>query len=237
MHHLNIFFIVTGAFGILLPTVAPSKSPQAERRIFWAGFLIAAISAFFIAYPPDWKAGIGWALLVSFTMIVRAYFSTSYIKIRRKVRAFHVEDTRVDLTPDSGTPPSIDDPGHDPAPDAYGGLGLTTARKMWWLMVFLMTLCALGVAEYFHFKDSPWSAASAGAVVVIMATALGYMDASWEYPIARGQRIQFGAASIITLGVFTFFYLGAYSAGKRSPWRNKQSLEYRAHPRHQKMWP
>lgn len=160
MHHLNIFFIVTGAFGILLPTMIPSKRPQVERRIFWAGFLIASISAFFIAYPPDWKAGIGWALLASFTKIVRAYFSTSYIKIRGKVHAFHVEDSRPDFTPDSA--PDIDEPGHDPVPDAYGGLGLTTAKKMWWLMVFLMALCALGVAEYFHFKDSPWSAASAG---------------------------------------------------------------------------
>ncbi|WP_232315565.1 hypothetical protein [Mycobacterium celatum] len=237
MHHLNTFFIVTGAFGILLPTVIPSKSPQAERRIFWIGFLTASISAFFIAYPPDWKAGIVWALLASFTMIVRAYFSTSYIKIRGKVHAFHVEDSRPDLTPDSGTPSSIDYPGRDPAPDAYGGLGLTTAKKMWWLMVFLMALCALGVAEYFHFKDSLWSAALAAAVVVIIATALGHMDASWEYPIARRQRIQFGAASIITLGVFAVFYLGAYYAGKRWPWRNKRSLEYRAHPRHQKMWP
>lgn len=72
---------------------------------------------------------------------------------------------------------------------------------------------------------------------MIIATALGYMDASWKYPIARRQRLQFGAASIITLGVFTVIYLGAYYAGKRWPWHNKGSLEYRAHPRHQKMWP
>jgi hypothetical protein len=235
VHHVNIFFIVTGAIGILFPAVVPSNDPRVERRLFWAGFLIASISGFFIAYPPDWKAGIGWALLAGFTMIVRAYFSTSYIKIRGKIYAFHVEDSRSDHSSDSA-PPGIDDPDHD-SPDAYSGLGLTTAKKMWWLMVFLMVICAGNVIGYIVDRDDPWVAGVMAVFGVTLATALGYMDASWEYPIARRQRLQFGIASIITLGVFTALYLGAYYAGKRWPWRNKRSLEYRAHPRHQKRWP
>lgn len=234
MHHLNVFFIVTGAVGILLPVVAPSSNRRVERRLFWGGFVFATISAFFIFYPPDWKGGVIWVLLVCFTMIVRAYFSTSYIKIRGKIYAFHVEDSRPDPSTDSMPPPGSDEPDYGPARDAYSGLGLTTAKKMWWLMVFLVAFGVLGIAEYFHFRDSPWSAVSAGAAVVTIATVLGYMDASWECPIARGQCLQFGLASIVTLGVFTAFYLWAYYAGKRWPWHNKRSFEYCEHRRHQK---
>jgi predicted cobalt transporter CbtA len=106
---------------------------------------------------------------------------------------------------------------------------------MWWLMIFGIALCALGVAEYFHFRDSPWSAASAAAIILVIATVFGYaVDASGGYPIARGQHLQFAIVSVITAGVFTVFYLGGYYVGKRWPWRRKQSGEYRAHPRHQK---
>lgn len=238
MHHLNIFFIVTGAIGILLPIVAPSNNRQAERRLFWIGFLIALTSAFFIAYPPDWKAGIGWALLTSFLMLWRAYFSTSNIKIGGKIYAFHVEDSRPDPPPITTPRIGTAEGDHDTAHDAYSGLGLTTAKKMWWLMVFLMAICSVNVIAYVHDKERPLLAGVMTALLVVGAAGYGYAgDASWGYPIARGQYLQFIIISVITLGVFTVFYIGGYYAGKRWPWRNKRSLEYRAHPRHQKKEP
>lgn len=61
-----------------------------------------------------------------------------------------------------------------------------------------------------------------------MVTAYG--DASWRYPIARGQYIQFGVASVITAGSFALIYLTAYYIAQRRPLRRKQSMEYQVHP-------
>jgi hypothetical protein len=228
---MKIFFVVVMLSGVALPILAPFKNRQAERRLFWAGFLIATVAAFFVAYPPNWRTGIGWSLFADFIMLTNAYFSTSNIKIRGKIYAFNVSDSLPDPSPD-GIPPRVsDDPDYDPAPDAYSGMA--TAKKMWWLAIFVMALCTFNVI--FPSDDKPWLAPAMGAMLVFGATILGYGDASWNYPIARGQRIQFIIISLITAGVFTVLYFAAYQAGKRWPLRRKQSMEYRAHPRHQKV--
>lgn len=238
MHHLNIFFVVTGAIGILLPVVAPSNNPRAERRLFWIGFFLAFISAFLIFYPPDWKTGLVFSLLPPALMLITAYFSGSNIKIGGKVYAFYVEDSQPGPSPDRAPLPGNDGRQHDPAPDAYIGLGLATAKKNWWLMIFAMAICSVNVIGYFDDKEGPLLAGLLAAVLVVIATVFGYaLDGSWGYPIARGQYLQFAVIAVITCGVFTIFYLGGYYAGKRWPWRNKRSLEYRAHPRHQKRLP
>jgi hypothetical protein len=234
MRHLNIVFIVTGAIGILLPMLAPSNKPRLERRFFWAGFLLASISAFFIFYPPDGRTGVIFSLLACFTMLTRAYMSTSYIKIGGKIYAFHLSDSRPDPSPD-GAAVDREDLDHDPAPDSYSGLA--TPGKTWSLLILGIAICSLNVVIYVLNKERPVLAAVMAAVLVGLAVLIGYGDSIWGYSIARGQRIQFFIISIITAGVFTVFYLGAYFAGKRWPWRNKRSLEYRAHPRHQKRRP
>jgi hypothetical protein len=237
VRHLNVFFIVTAFIGILLPVVAPFNNRHAERRLFWIGFFIAFASAFFIFYPPDWKSGIVFSLLPPILMLITAYFSTSHIKIRGKIYAFHIDDSRPDPSPGGTPPPGSDDPDYDPTPDAYSGMGLTTAGKMWWLMVFVMGGCAFNVVAYFHFREDPWILPLSAAFIVVGGVGYGYFgDASWGYPIARGQRVQFVIISMATLGVFTILYLGAYYAGRRWPWRNKRSSEYQAHPRHQKRY-
>ncbi|MDN5760005.1 MAG: hypothetical protein L0H59_16010, partial [Tomitella sp.] len=47
-------------------------------------------------------------------------------------------------------------------------------------------------------------------VVAIVAFLFGYNDGSWGHPIVRRQWIQFGIVTIITVGIFSFFYLCAY---------------------------
>jgi hypothetical protein len=210
--------------------LAPFNNRRAGRRIFWSGFLVASVSAFFVVYPPDWKSGIVLSLLAAFLMLVTAYFSSPYIKIRGKIYAFGVQDSLADPSTDSAPPPGSDDAGYDPTPDSYSGLA--TAKKSWWLMIFAMGICAFTVDP-----TKPWHTALSVVVIVAVAAMFGYGDASWGYSIARGQRIQFGIIALITAGVFTVLYLGAYYAGKRWPIRRKQSLEYRAHPRHQKRYP
>jgi ABC-type branched-subunit amino acid transport system permease subunit len=83
-------------------------------------------------------------------------------------------------------------------------------------------------------KEKPWTAPLMVALIVAGAISLGYQDAICQYPIARGQRV---LVSVVTLGVFTIFYLAAYNVSKRWLLRCQQSGEYRAHPRHQRRYP
>jgi hypothetical protein len=233
---MQTFFIALAVIGGLLPALAPFNNRQAGRRLFWGGFLLACVSAFFVVYP-DLKKGLILPLLPASLMLITAYFSTSHIKIRGKIYAFHIDDSRPDPSPGGTPPPGSDAPDYDPMPDAYSGMGLTTAGKMWWLMVFVMGGCAFNVVAYFHFREDPWILPLSAAFMVVGGVGFGYFgDASWGYPIARGQRVQFVIISMVTLGVFTILYLGAYYAGRRWPWRNKRSSEYQAHPRHQKRY-
>lgn len=215
---------------MLVPILAPSNNRRAGRRIFWSGFLLAAVSAFFIAYPPDWKSGTVWSLLACFLMIFTAYSYTPYIKIRGKIYAFYVKDSQPDPTPDGPPPPGSDDQKDDPAPDSYSGL--LTASKTWWSLVFAMIICVVIIDT-----TKPWHDALSAGILLVFATVAGFGDASWGYPVARGQRLQFVIISLITACVFTVVYFAAYQSGKRWPLRRKQSMEYRAHPRHQKRHP
>lgn len=242
MHHINVFFVATGAIGFLLQLVTPSNNRQLERRFFWTGFTIVAISAFFIAYPPDAKAGILWFAFACFLMLSRAYMMTSNIKIRGKIYAFHTDDSRPDPSPECSSTPddkpesaSTDEPEYDPTPDAYSGMA--SAGKVWALLILTMAICSLNAIIYIVDRERPLLAFVMLSLLATFAIGFGYTDAIWGYPIARRQIIQFFVISIITAGVFTVLYLGAYFAGKHWPWRNKQSMEYRPHPRRQQKWP
>jgi hypothetical protein len=140
---MKTLFIVMALAGVLLPILAPVNNRLAGRRLFWAGFLVATVSAFLIAYPPDRKSGIGLSLTADVLMLLNAYFSTSYIKIRGKIYAFNLKDSQPDPSP-HGTPPlGSDDASADPAPDSYSGMA--TAKKFWWLLVFVMVICTFNV--------------------------------------------------------------------------------------------
>ena len=83
--------------------------------------------------------------------------------------------------------------------------------------------------------DKPWLLAPGGLVVlVLVALGFGHQDASWGYRVARGQRLHFGIIAVVTAAVFAVLYLAGYTAGKRWPLRRKDSLKYRALPRHQR---
>ncbi|ORW69337.1 hypothetical protein AWC24_06210 [Mycolicibacter senuensis] len=60
----------------------------------------------------------------------------------------------------------------------------------------------------------------------------GYWDASWNYPVARGHRLQLTILTIMTAGIFAALYFPGFYLGKRWPRRPKRSMEYRIHPRH-----
>lgn len=231
---MKILFSVLAVSGVLLPILAPFNNRQAGRRLFWTGFLVATMSAFLVAYPPDWKGGAWIALTAALLMLLTAYFSTSHLKFRGKIYAFNLKDSEPDAPPGANASRRSEDPNYDPAPDSYGGMA--TAKKTWWLIVCAIAMCVLAVV--IRAPDKPlWLAPVMATAGVVIAITFGYGDATWDYQIARGQRIQFVAISIITVGVFAVLYFAAYRAGKRWSLRRKQSMEYRAHPRHQKKYP
>jgi hypothetical protein len=112
---INPVFAATTIVGLALPML-PTKSPRAERRLYWAGALMATVSGFFALFPPDWQGGLGFAGFLAGGLSLRAYMSTPYIRIRGRTHAFNLSDSEPD-DESRGTTRLSD---YDPAPDSYG---------------------------------------------------------------------------------------------------------------------
>jgi hypothetical protein len=229
---VNPVFAVTAILGVLLPLL-PTKSPRAERRLYWTGAVIASVSVFFALYPPDWRGGLGFAGVFAAGLTLRAYMSTSHIRIAGRTYAFNVSDSDSDDAEEES--PTSRDPSYDPAPDSYAGLA--TATKTWWLFALVLTGCAFIVAIFVTQREGPWYALGAGATIVLVAVLAGHQDASWGYRVARGQLVPFAVAGVVTLGTFTALYFLASAVAKRWPIRPKGSMEYNAHPHLRKKFP
>jgi hypothetical protein len=156
-------------------------------------------------------------------MLVIACAYTPYIKINGKIRSLAIQSP----DPEDESSEAIAEQ-QDPVRDAYSGA--LTAAKLWWILVPLMLISAINTYAYAIGEGEWWVAAIGMAFLVFLSVTTGLGDASWGYPIARGQRIQLAVLTIVTLGTFTAIYLVAYAIGKRRPVRSKHSLEYRAHP-------
>lgn len=230
---VNPLFAVLAVLGVLLPLV-PSSDARTERRLYWTGASIASISAFLALYPPQLGGGFGLAIALAAGMVIRAYMSTSHIRIRGRTYAFGVHDRLGGADIDSAPHPS-GDPRLDPAPDSYGGFA--TAAKTWWLLAVITIACAFIVAVFLTEDEGRLYALGAAAVMVLVPLLAGHQDASWEYRVARGQWVPFAVISVATLGTFTALYAAAYAVGRRWPLRPKRSMEYRAHPHLRKKFP
>lgn len=223
---INPPFAVIMLLGLGLPML-PMKSERAERRLYWMGALIATVSAYFVLYPPNWGGGLSLAGVIGGGLVLRAYMTRSYIRIRGRTYAFNLRDRGADDA-DRGL-------DYDPAPDSYAGFA--TAAKTWWLFTAVLLICSGIVMIYLRYGEGPWYALGAMAVAALVAALAGHQDASWGYGVARGQWLPFVAAGVVTVGAFTALYLLAYATGKRLPLRPKRSLEYRAHPHLRKKYP
>ncbi|OSC31474.1 hypothetical protein B8W67_16130 [Mycolicibacillus koreensis] len=160
-----------------------------------------------------------------------AYAHTPYIKLGGKVYSLSVQDS----VPDSDVAAeelAAKDPDYDPAPNSYSGI--ITETKVWWLMIGVAAIASINIYAFLTGDGEAWVAVGAAGFLAFLAVGAGLGDASWGYPIARGQYLQFGLVAAITVGYFPAVYLIAYYAGKRRPLRRKQSMEYRAHPRHRR---
>jgi hypothetical protein len=215
-----------------------NHSRRSQRLVYWSCTCIAAVAGF-MAVHPDPKKGIQFALFALAMMVGIAWAYTPYIKIRGRIYALTVHDSQPD--PDENDDDNLDVAAEgasdgqapDPAPDAYSGLLTTT--KMWWLLVAISGISSINIYAYLTGEGEAWVAAIGLAFLVFLGIATGYGDASWEYRIARGQYLQFGISTVITAGAFAVLYLMAYQTALRLPLRRKQSMEYRAHPRHREL--
>lgn len=194
----------------MLPLFASTKNTARGRRLFWSGLAIAVGSAFFIAYPPDWTSGLGLSAFVAATMLSTAFFTTPHLKIAGKMFAFFTVDAESEKrASDDG---QAVEPRRRPAQPT--GV-LTSARKLWWLMVLAMALCVFNVGQYVAAGQSPRLAVAMAAVIVVVALTLGYGDGRANFGFARRQKLQFVIVSVITLGTLTVLYVGGYALGRQ----------------------
>ncbi len=243
MQHLFLgVIILCFVAGLTLDFFSVSRSTQ--RRLYWAGAGLAAFAGFLMVYP-NLKNAVGIAVMLFATMTLIAYVSTPYIKIGGKIYALTIGDRQPDPedspTVDDGAPHQHDapaqlaDPLIDSAPDSDNGT--LSHVTVWWALVVIAGIAAVNVGA-FLFSDGKAAPAAGGAGFLALLTIItGYCDASWDYPIARGQYLQLAIASLITAGSFALLYLIAYDTARRFPLRRKQSPEYRAHPHQRKTEP
>lgn len=204
-------------------------STSAQRRIYWS---CACTAGFFgtLATYPTWANAAILGILVPAVMVVAAYVSTPYIKIGGKIYSLTIPD------PDPEDALATTDSAQqeiDPHPDSYSGL--LTATTMWWSLVVLGAIAAGNVYFAASGRGEVWVGLMSGTFFALLSVVTAYGDASWRYPIARGQYMQFGVASVLTAGAFPAMYLTAYYIAQRRPLRRKQSMEYRVHPRHRRL--
>jgi hypothetical protein len=164
-------------------------------------------------------------------MTVAAYVTSSYIKIGGKIYALTVADSQPD--PEDG--PSDTNAGVGPAADAYSGQ--LAPAKMWWMIVVLAVIGGGNAYAALFSNGEAWVGVMSAGFAALVAIGAGYTDGSWDYQPARRQYLQLGLASVVTAGGFALLYFAAFYTARRRPLRRSQSLDPRAHPRHQKRGP
>lgn len=216
-----VFFVA----GMAVPYLGVGRS--AQRRVYWSCALLAGGSAF-LMFSPDWRKGLAVAGFAFAVMVIAAYTTTPYIKIGSRIFALSLADSRPD-DPEAATRSGGD---ADPTPDSYSGM--LSAAKMWWMLVIIAVIAGGNVYYAAVGREKGLVPLISAGFVALLAIGIGYADGSWDYPIARRQYLQFATASLVTAGGVAVLYVAAYYAARAHPLRREQSLEYRAHPRHQK---
>lgn len=226
---LSLWTITLCFIGAFLLTFSKS-SLCVQRRIYWTLAGTAGVAGIFLKYPSlDDAVLLGLFPVVVMTFI--AYVATPYIKIGGKIYTYTITDPDPEDTPVSER--ESKQLGLDPHPDSYSGL--LTATTMWWTLTGPAVIATVNVYAAATGEGELWVALMSATFLALLAVGTAYGDASWGYPIARGQYVQFVVITVITAGVFYFLYVAAYFAGQRHPLRRKQSMEYRVHPRHREL--
>lgn len=176
---------VSAILGLAAMGLAPRRNIKAGQFTYWAGTLVTAVSAYFVAQPQGWKSALGASAFTCAAAVFIAYAYTPFLRISFYSRT----------------------------PQPYGAA--VTAKKSWWRLLTAIVVLMFGIVSYGLGKGSPLLAVVAAAAVILSGAIFGYRDAVLGAGIASGQRLQLILTSIVTLGIFVIAYVGAYFVSRR----------------------
>ncbi len=181
-----------------------------QRRIYWLGWLIAALCFALAVLPRGWPGSLAIGLLALFAAVVYAYLRTPFLKIGGRVYAVSgIEEASASDTAQYPQSAARD----DNYPTALGPL---PARNMWWILVAMMCIVSLGI----YLVGWTWQTILGAVFLTVMGALAGVDDGSRKLPIARGQQIQAFIASVASILLWLAppicYYLG-YRVGQRWP--------------------
>lgn len=198
----TLVFAIAAVLCLLLPiiTVGSKRDLGWQRKIYWGG-TFGSMVCVFIASLPNIATGAGFALFAIFIMSLRAYFTSQYIKIGRRVIAFH-SGTEIDSPARRSGELGVDEP-YSPT---------VSASRLWWLLVVGVGVIGAGnMWKYVADREDLRFGLLGLGIVVTLALLSGIGDAMHLQRIARGQYVQFGILSLASAGIFAVCYLGGHS--------------------------
>jgi Ca2+/Na+ antiporter len=183
---------------------------ELQRRIYWLGWLIAALCFALAVLPRGWPGSVAIGLLALFAAVVYAYLRTPFLKIGGRVYA--VSSIQEEAASD---PPQH--PRSAASDDSYpAAMGSLPARNMWWILVAMTGIVSLGI----YLVGWTWQMILGAVFLTLMGALAGIDDGSRKLPIARGQHVQ---AFIVSVGSILLwlappicYYIG-YRVGQRWP--------------------
>lgn len=207
--------LMAGVGAVLVAAVAGLfvNDPTLERRIYWVGWLIATPFMSLAVLSRGWQASLAIAVLCGFTAVVYAYLRTPFLKIGQRIYA--VSNTHRQSEP----PESETDQAQLPsAPqDSYPTVvGPVSAHNLWWVLVALAWLVAIGV----YLLGWIWQMVLPAAFLTLLAGLAGVDDATRELPMARGQYAQAFLVSVACVLLWLappVCYVLGYSVGQHWP--------------------
>ncbi|AQA02031.1 hypothetical protein BVC93_05845 [Mycobacterium sp. MS1601] len=203
--HTLLFFCAMMAFLVLpVVTVGSKRSVEWQRKMYW-GSTFGAIVCVICASLPNLVAGGVWALLILFAMTLRAYFTSQYLKLGRRVIAFH---SATEITSQRARPGELaTNQPYSPS---------VSAAKLWWLLT--VGVGVIGAGNMWKYvldrEDARFGLLGLG-IVIASAVLSGIGDAMHQQRIARGQVAQFVLLSLASAGIFPVLYLLAHSTTLR----------------------
>ncbi|WP_141681968.1 hypothetical protein [Mycobacterium malmoense] len=179
-----------------------------QRRIYWLGWLGAALCFAVAVLPRGWPGSLGIGLLALFAAMVYAYLRTPFLKIGGRVYAI------------SRTEEAKGAPQYPRAAAKNGSyptaMGSLSARNMWWILVAMTCIVSLGI----YVVGWTWQMSLGAAFLTVMGALAGIDDGSRKLPIARGQHIQAFLASVASILLWLAppicYYIG-YRVGQHWP--------------------
>jgi hypothetical protein len=184
-----------------------------DRRIYWLGWVIATSCISLAVLPRGWPASLAIGLLGVFAAVVYAYLRTPFLKIRGRIYALSINDSRPDPPADEASekPPSA--PPRDSYPTTAGPV---SARNLWWVLVVLTCLVSVGV----YLVGWAWQMVLGAVLLAVLGGVFGVDDATRKLPMARGQHVQafiVSVASILLWLAPPVCYFVGYGIGQRWP--------------------